>query len=82
VCPSANGRNRSPQSANRRTLGSRSRCFGIGSLGISDAVNFSILVHPARWLLAILEAFDASLIDLDGGDTTDCERHEGFACHQ
>ena len=54
----------------------------MGLLGTSGAVTFSILVHPARWLLAIFEAFDASLIDLDGEDITDLERNEGFACQQ
>ena len=53
----------------------------MGSPGITGAVTFSIL-HPARWFLAILEAFDAALIDLDGDDITDVERHEGFACQQ
>ena len=43
-------------------------------------VTFWILAHPARWLLAIFEAFDASLIDLEGEDITDLERHERFAC--
>ena len=43
---------------------------------------FSILVHPVQWLMAILEAFDVALIDLNGEDITDLERHEGFAGHQ
>ena len=32
--------------------------------------------------MAILEAFDVALIDLNGEDITDWERHEGFAGQQ
>ena len=45
-----------------------SQGFWTGPLGITCAVTFSIPVHPVRWLLTLFEAFDASLIDLNGED--------------
>ena len=69
----------------RRHRGSDARhallTFRDGIAGHHCAVIFSIL-HPAQWLMAILEAFDVALIDLNGEDITDLERHEGFAGQQ